>query len=68
MTDSVALRELIESKGVKISFIARQLDISPAWLKKKIDNEIDFKQGEIVKLVELFGLTTRQMMSIFFVK
>lgn len=53
MTDTIRLRELIDSKGLKLKWIAEQMDLTPYGLAKKISNENEFRASEIQKLCDL---------------
>lgn len=69
MTDSEALRNLIESKGMKLKFIADYLGLSPYGLQLKINNRQEFKTSEVSALCDLLdikSLTIKE--SIFFAK
>ncbi len=57
MTDSCKLRELIESKGFKMKFVAEYLGLSSYGLSLKINNKQEFKTSEISALCELLGIT-----------
>ncbi len=66
MTDTKLLREKIEDSGYKLTFIAKQLDITYAGLLKKINNETEFKVSEVAVLRELLKLGTEDVQKIFF--
>lgn len=66
MTDTKALRDIIEEKGLKYKAVARNLGITPYGLQKKIENDTEFKASEVGKLSELLNLSTRQKERIFF--
>ena len=68
MTDSKALREIIKSKGLKLRYIAEQLDITTYTLSMKIDNIKQFKAREIQILCEILCLSEEEMIKIFFAK
>ena len=57
MTDTMALRELIKSSGLKYQYIASELHISYQGLKNKIENVNEFKTSEISILCKLLGIT-----------
>ncbi len=57
MTDSCKLRELIESKGFKMKFVAEYLGLSSYGLSLKINNKQEFKTSEVSALCELLGIT-----------
>lgn len=56
MTDSKILRKIISFKGLKLGFIAKELEISPYALSKKINNLSEFKASEISKLCDILGI------------
>lgn len=58
MTDSKAVRELIQSKGLKLKYIAKQLGLSDYGFLKKLDNISEFRPSEINKLCEILGITS----------
>ena len=66
MTDTKALRERIEEKGLKLKAIAEKLGITPYCLQRKIENENEFKVSEVDKLSVMLGLTLEETRAIFF--
>ena len=66
LTDSKALRELIESRGLKYKYVAMVLGLSPFGLQRKIDNLTEFKASEIKRLSHLLSLSNAQQQKIFF--
>lgn len=66
MTNSELLRQTIRAKGLKYSFIAQEVGITPYCLRKKIDNENDFKGREIAAISKLLSLTDKERDTIFF--
>lgn len=66
MTDTLALRNAIEKTGLKYGRIAMEMGISSYTLQKKIDNVVEFKASEIVKLSSLLSLSDAERSSIFF--
>lgn len=56
MTDTLLLKEKIESSGLRISFIANKLGIERTTLWKKVNNERSFKQNEIMQMCELLRI------------
>ncbi len=65
MTDTKALRERIEEKGLKLKAIDEKLGITPYYLQRKIENENEFKVSEVDKLSVLLGLTLEETRAIF---
>lgn len=69
MTDSAVLREIIEKKGLKLSFLAEQLGLSGYGFALKVDGKNEFKTSEVAKLCELLGITSlREKERIFFAR
>lgn len=67
MTDTEKLRRLIDLSGLKISYIAKVMDISRAALAQKIANRREFKASEIATLCKLLGITSmKEKEAIFF--
>lgn len=56
MTDTLLLKEMIESSGLRIGFIADKLGIERTTLWKKVNNERSFKQNEIMQMCELLRI------------
>lgn len=69
MTDSEALRELIESKGLKMKFVADYLGLSPYGFQLKMNNKQEFKTSEVAALCELLDINSLMTKEeIFFAK
>ena len=68
MTNTSLLRRKIDESGYKLTYIAKQLGITYPGLLKKINNETEFKAGEIQTLCKLLNLTDDEMKEIFFVE
>jgi transcriptional regulator with XRE-family HTH domain len=67
MTDTKKLRRRIDLSGLKRSYIAKALGISPAALYQKIANKQEFRASEIDALCKLLGITSlREKEAIFF--
>lgn len=66
MTDSNAFREWLDSKGLKMKFVAEKMGITRYSLQKKIDNLSEFKVSEIMALSSEFDMTPKERDSIFF--
>ena len=56
MTNSKLLREIIESKGFKLKFIAEKLGLSAYGFQLKLENRTEFKTGEITMLCKLLDI------------
>lgn len=61
MTNTVLLEQIIKEKGIKKAKIVEVLDISYSWMKKKINNKVDFKAVEIQKLCELLEINDLEL-------
>lgn len=66
MTDSTLLNEEIVDSGITITAIARKLGITREGLYKKINNETEFKESEILSMQKILNLTNKKRDSIFF--
>lgn len=60
MTNTKLLREKIDASGLKLSYIASLLWISPKALTMKIENQTQFKAAEIKRLSEILGIETAE--------
>lgn len=56
MTNSEALRELIESKGLKMKYVAEYLGLSGYGFQLKVNNRQEFKTSEVYALCELLSI------------
>ena len=67
MTNSKALRELIEAKGLKLKYVAEYLGLSSYGLSLKIENKQEFKTSEVSAFCELLNIKSLdQKEKIFF--
>lgn len=66
MTNTRMLKDRIQKKGFKYSYIATCLGLTPYGLQRKIENDSEFKASEIKKLYELLGLSEKERSEIFF--
>lgn len=60
------LEVIIQKKGLKLTFIAEQLDISYQALRNKLDGKTEFVATEIRILTALLNLTSEEQSLIFF--
>lgn len=58
MTDTVRLNEEIKRSGLKKGWIAAELGLSNYGFLRKINNESQFKAGEIKGLCQLLKITS----------
>lgn len=69
MTNTVLLRKIIKDSGLKLQFIAKEMDISRYTLSMKINNESEFTTSEVEKLCEILHITSLEdKNAIFFAK
>lgn len=69
MTNSEALRELINAKGFKLKFVAEYLGLSPYGFNLKMQNKQEFKTSEVAALCELLEIKSlEEKERIFFAK
>lgn len=69
MTDTKALRGLIEKRGYKIKFVAEYLGLSAYGFQLKVENKQEFKTSEVAALCELLKIESLdEKEKIFFAK
>ena len=56
MVNTVKLKKIIAESGLKLSKIAEEMDISTQTLYSKINNQTEFKAGEVKRLCLLLGI------------
>ena len=68
MVNTKLLREKIDSKGLKLSFVAKKIGLKSRFgLMNKINNETEFTTSEVKALCELLDIDTwEEMREIFF--
>lgn len=67
MTDTIRLNGIINERGLKYSFIAKHLGLSPYGFARKRNNLSDFTASEIDKLCELLHIdNVEDRFAIFF--
>lgn len=66
MTDTKALRSIIQHAGLKYKVLAEMMGLSAYALQLKIDNESEFKASEIDSLSNILGMDLQQRDAIFF--
>lgn len=67
MTNVEMLRKKISDSGLKISYLAKQLGITPQGLYLKLNGTNQFKALEIQILCRILGITdSEEMKEIFF--
>lgn len=69
MTNTLLLRQIIKEKGLKLGKIAKELGISYPALKRLMENETQFKAGQIDRFCELLGIQDLELKeALFFCK
>ena len=69
MTDTVKLNECIRESGLKMSFIAQKMGLSPYGFQLKRENVNAFKADEIEKLCDILHIESLEdRFAIFFAK
>ena len=66
MTNTELLEKRIAQSGLKKSYIAKSIGLSPYGLTLKIQNENEFKASEIEKLCILLGIDDLEERSAIF--
>lgn len=66
MTNSRKLKGLIATQGYSQTQVAKKIGISPTSFNYKINNVREFRQSEIMELVELFKI--KNIAEYFFAK
>ena len=68
MTDEKKLRDIIEKRGLKLKYVAKQLGLSYYGFLLKLTNKQEFKTSEVLILCELLDIKSlEEKESIFFV-
>ncbi|MDO4647931.1 MAG: hypothetical protein Q4B26_04710 [Eubacteriales bacterium] len=69
MTNTKALKELINEKGMKLKFVADYLGISAYGFALKLNNKQEFKTSEVQALCELLEIDSlKKKEELFFYK
>lgn len=69
MTDTNKLKDMVSNKGLKYSFLAKEMGITTYCLRMKIENKTEFKTSEVQKMCELLDIKDVDIMCmIFFAK
>ena len=67
MTNTKLLENRIKISGLKKSFIAESMGLTPYGLAKKINNATEFKTSEVAELCKILNITSlRERDDIFF--
>ena len=68
MINTKLLKQKIDESGYRFSWIAKQLNLSPYGLRKKVDGENEFKATEIMKFQEILKISNDERDEIFLKK
>lgn len=68
MTNTELLREKIALSGYKMTFIAQKCGLTYQGFLNKLNNESEFRSGEILALRELLDISCEEADAIFFAK
>ena len=60
------LKDLIETSGLKLGYVAKEMGLSYGSLDKKLSGKIEFKTTEIAILKSLLNLSDKDVIIIFF--
>lgn len=66
MTNVTLLRQKIDDSGLKMSFIAEQLNMTPQGLYKKLQNGSDWLFSQVMIIKKLLQLSDEEVNIIFF--
>ena len=66
MANTELLREKIDSSGVKITFLAKEMGITYMALQNKMNKKVDFKVDEARAIKKVLRLTAEEVEAIFF--
>lgn len=66
MTNSKLFRETVDSLGLKLLYVASKMGLTYAGLKKKIENESEFKASEINAFCKITNINVSLRDKIFF--
>lgn len=66
MIDLEKLRNLIDDSGLKMNFIASELNLSRESLYQKLEGKTEFKVSEVQKLTRVLNMSNDMRNIIFF--
>ena len=66
MIDLEKLRNLIDDSGLKMNFIANELNLSRESLYHKLEGKTEFKVSEVQKLTRVLNMSNDMRNIIFF--
>lgn len=66
MTDTQALRNIIQSKGLKLGYVAEACGLKRATFMRRMNNKSAFRASDIPRICEVLGLSDKERDRIFF--
>ena len=64
--DIKALKQKIDERGLKIKYLAKELNLSYEAMCRKVKGENEFKASEMRKLADILDMSNDDIVSIFF--
>lgn len=55
------MNSVIEEKGIKKSWLARKLGMSPGWLSQVLSGEIDLTINHLMNMVDVLQISTTEI-------
>lgn len=68
MINTELLKQKINISGYRFSWIAKQLKLSSYGLRKKLNNDTEFKVSEVSKICKILTINDKERDTIFFCK
>ncbi|MDK4491608.1 toxin-antitoxin system, antitoxin component, Xre family protein [Fusobacterium necrophorum] len=68
MINTELLKQKIDISGYRVSGIAKQLKLSSYGLRKKLNNDTEFKVSEVSKICKILTINDKERDTIFFCK
>jgi DNA-binding phage protein len=66
MTDTQALRDIIQGQGLKLGYVAEACGFKRATFMRKLNNESSFTVDEVPRVCRVLGLSNADRDRIFF--
>lgn len=66
MTNTMMLESIIDDRGIKKGKLAEKMGISSSSLRRRIDNDVQFRAEEINTLCRLLNITDANTMETIF--
>lgn len=65
MTDVERLKNIIDKKGLRMSWIAEKMGVTRQCLNNKMMGHADFSRTQIAQIAEILGLNKTEIVEIF---